>query len=343
MKIPEVIKLADDLIFSHTGKHLDYIQKAIINGTLEHKNYTTISDEINCSESHVKNTGAELWQVLSNILGEDITKKNFKHIFNNAKIYNNFSPSFVSDNLTVSNLNFCGEKQKPGFFEKPGFSKEKETDLSYVPRNVNFYGRSLELSFIKQWILNDQVRLINIYGLSEVGKSSLIGYFITQIKEHFDYIIWRNLTQFFTLNQLTDNLNQYFLNSEKPPFSHLLDYILNYRCLIILDDLQTLFKTGDFAGEFLPEYEDYSKFFQQVVTSSHESCVITISWEKPRSLSSLEGKKSPLKTLELKGFDYQNTDIFRENNLLDQDKWSELMSLYQGHPSFLNIISGIIN
>jgi DNA-directed RNA polymerase specialized sigma24 family protein len=80
MNIEQVIQLADDLVFSHTEQHLDYLQKAIIKGTLEHKNYPEIAEEINCSESHVKNTGSELWQILSDAFGEDITKKNFRHI-----------------------------------------------------------------------------------------------------------------------------------------------------------------------------------------------------------------------------------------------------------------------
>ena len=351
MNIPEVIKLADDLVFSQTGDHLNYLQEAIIKGTLQHKNYTQIAKEINSSESHVKNTGAELWQLLSSALGEHITKKNFKNIFYKAKIYNNYNSNIGKDNLKVNNLNFCSERDSTKV-QLPTENEEYCTettqlspqllDLSYAPDIFNFYGRTSELSILKKAILDEKIRLVTVYGLSEVGKSTFIRYLITQIKENFDYIIWRNLTESSHIQKLTNDFKQFFLYSENPPYSQILDYLINYRCLLILDDLQNLFKTNELAGEYLPEYQDYINFFQQVVTSSHQSCLITISWEKPRHLSSLENKNYPLTTLQLKGFENNNTEILKHNDLQDEDKWSDLMSLYQGHPAWLNIIAEVI-
>ncbi len=216
MNIPEIVKIADDLIFSHTGQHLDYLQEAIIKGTLEYKNYTKIAQEINSSESHLKNTGAELWQILSDALGEHITKKNFKHLFYKAKIYNNYNSKNIGrDNLTVSNFNFCSEIDINKAPQQTQEEKEENTakteqenqshhpilDLTYAPEIFNFYGRSSELSMFKQWILDDKIRLINIYGLSEVGKSTFISYLITEIKNNFDYIIWHNLTENSHINK----------------------------------------------------------------------------------------------------------------------------------------------
>jgi hypothetical protein len=57
----------------------------------------------------------------------------------------------------------------------------------------------------------------------------------------------------------------------------------------------------------------------------------------------LEINNHHLKTFNLKGFANNNTEIFKENDLQDEDKWSELIELYQGHPSWLNIIVDIIN
>lgn len=75
MNIPEVLELADELIFTHTGKHLTNIQKSILQGTLNHKNYPEISQATTFSESHVKNIGAELFNLLSDALGKKVTKK----------------------------------------------------------------------------------------------------------------------------------------------------------------------------------------------------------------------------------------------------------------------------
>ncbi len=352
MNIPEIVKIADDLIFSHTGQHLDYLQEAIIKGTLEYKNYTKIAEEINCSESHLKNTGAELWQVLSDALGEHITKNNFRHILNKALFFSG------KDYATVNNnINLCSERDSTKVQQQTEIEREDDivktpqnneskqpiSDLSYAPEILNFSGHSSELSIFKQWILDNNIRLITLYGLSEIGKSTFISYLITQIKDNFDYIIWRNLSEVHHFDKLTYDLRQYFGKFQQQTFPKILDYFINYRCLLILDDFQNLFKTNELAGEFLPEYQDYSKFFQEVVTLSHQSCLIIISWEKPRHLSSLERNNHHLKTFHLKGFAGNNTEILQENDLQDEDKWSELIELYQGHPSWLNIIVEIIN
>jgi hypothetical protein len=179
--------------------------------------------------------------------------------------------------------------------------------------------------------------------LSEIGKSTLIHYLITEIQKNFDYVIWRNLNQGLAFAELENDLKQYFVNSHQQKKSQILDYLMNYRCLLIFDDLQNLLKNDELAGEYLPEYQDYSKFFQQIATLPHQSCLIAISWEKPRNLSSLERKSAHVKTLPLKGLNCSNMEILREHNLQDHDNWSQLIALYQGHPSWLNIISDLIN
>ncbi len=112
---------------------------------------------------------------------------------------------------------------------------------------------------------------------------------------------------------------------------------------MILDDLQDILKKGELAGQYLPEHEDYSKFFKQIATSCHQSCLILLSWTKPREIATLEADNKPIRTLNLKGLGEEAIEILREKRLTDEEKWSELMTLYQGNPSWLNIIAATIN
>ena len=89
---------------------------------------------------------------------------------------------------------------------------------------------------------------------------------IQQINNEFDYIIWQNLNDKPTLTTLQTNLKQIFSQTQKTPLPTILDYFRTYRCLLILDDLQNIFKPHEIAGQYLPEYEEYSQFFKQ---SSH--------------------------------------------------------------------------
>ncbi|MDE5121127.1 MAG: ATPase, partial [Trichodesmium sp. St19_bin1] len=83
MDIKEVLKLAEELIYDHTGENLDYLQKTILQRTLEGQTYKKISEETYASETHVRYIGAKLWKTLSEILGENITKANFRTILEN--------------------------------------------------------------------------------------------------------------------------------------------------------------------------------------------------------------------------------------------------------------------
>jgi hypothetical protein len=54
MDTQEVFQLIDNLVFNHTGKHLDTLQLGILkNGFNGHK-YAKIAEEYNCSEGHAR-------------------------------------------------------------------------------------------------------------------------------------------------------------------------------------------------------------------------------------------------------------------------------------------------
>ncbi len=78
MDVKEVLRFAEDLVFSKTGEHLDDLQQAILRGAWKGQRYSKIAEESHCTEGHVRNVASELWQVLSDVLGEELNKSNFK-------------------------------------------------------------------------------------------------------------------------------------------------------------------------------------------------------------------------------------------------------------------------
>jgi hypothetical protein len=73
----EVLKLADDIVFAKTGKHLDHLQEGILRGTWQRQKYPEIAKTLHRSEAHVKKVASKLWKLLSETLGEDINQSNF--------------------------------------------------------------------------------------------------------------------------------------------------------------------------------------------------------------------------------------------------------------------------
>ena len=91
MDIKEVLQCADELVFAQTGKHLDDIQETLIKGVWQGQTYEKIANECNRSESHVRDVGYKLWQILSEQLGEDVNKYNFRstieRIYSGSRCY----------------------------------------------------------------------------------------------------------------------------------------------------------------------------------------------------------------------------------------------------------------
>lgn len=116
MDIAAALKLADDLVFVQTGKRLDYVQEAILRGTLKKRTYTQIAKEVYSSSSHVRNVGSELWKILSEGLGENITKASLKPILEKGTFYNYQSAiveNITGETVTVNNkLNICSKKSR---------------------------------------------------------------------------------------------------------------------------------------------------------------------------------------------------------------------------------------
>ena len=103
-----------------------------------------------------------------------------------------------------------------------------------------------------------------------------------------------------------------------------------------------IFLVSQLAGQYLAGYEDYGKFFKQIATFSHQSCLILLSWEKPKEIANLEAENLSTRSLHLKGLGEQAAELFQQKGLVDEEKWSDLIALYQGHPSWLNIIAATI-
>jgi hypothetical protein len=280
------------------------------------------------------------------VIGEDVKKSNVCSLLEQAEI----SPiSNRADVLQIgisnSQFNICSEQPRsPSNSNSPPRQNQPTIiDLTEAPELTDYYPRPSEESTLKQWILEAGMRLITLYGLSGIGKSALTVKLIQDIQTEFDYIIWRSLGNPHPFSTLQTDLYQFFSKSHPTPCATLIEYLRSFRCLIILDDVQNLFKSGQIAGQYLAEYENYGKFFKQLATSSHSSCVILLSWENSRELATLEAEKRPLRSLHISGLEAESAKkIIKDKGLHDETQWEELIRLYQGHPCWLNIIASTI-
>jgi len=361
MDVQEVLKLADDLVFINTGKHLDNLQEVILRGTLQGQKYSKIADESHCSEGHIKDIASALWKLLSEVLGEEVNKANFRVRLEQVKLSNlwNFNNK---DCVHIGNVNVCeNSSQCPKVPNSPtdeeplnkGNTESKLRQfLAEMPNSRIFYDRTSELTTLKQWILQENTRLLGIIGIVGIGKTALAVHLVEQIKHEFDFIIWRSLATSPPLSILQTSIIQCFCRGGSPlPAPEegtttggfpLLYYLQKYRCLLILDDVQMINSSGQLAGNYQPGYEDYGTLFRQVAELSHNSCLVLLCSEKPREIAALEGSNQPVRSLQLNGLGAEAGEILREKGLAEHEKWSELIEQYRGNPLWLKIVATMI-
>ncbi|PSB44763.1 ATPase [filamentous cyanobacterium Phorm 6] len=359
MNLKEALKIADKIIFEKTGQHLDDLQAAVLRGTLERETYKHIAKDFDCSESSVRKVGAELWEILSEELGEDISKSNLSSAIERLQV-SLFSSNVAQDSVQIRNINYCGEARHPPEQrnshppnQEASNSKQTKTlhqDLSEMPELGNFFDRTPSLDTLTTWILQQNCRLITLTGISGIGKTSLAVQLVQQIKNEFEYAVWCTLDEFPTIDKFQPNLIQLFSQSEKQDSSPtnqkrlpLIKYLQNHRCLVVLDDIHNLFCSGELAGKYKPNYEEYRSLFKQIEKLSHQSCFLLIGWEPPKEVPQLTSPNTPIRTLQLTGLDTAAArEILRDKGLTDIDNCDALIHRYQGNPLWLKSVATLI-
>lgn len=345
MDIQEVIEWTEERVFAKTGKHLDSLQKTILEGTFENKTYQQVADDYHCSKDHTKRVASQLWKLLSDVLGEDVKKANLKSIL--ERIEFSHISNLGADMQILSNINICSKicpysktPKNRTTTNRTAAQPKKRHDLTDAPQYRHLYPRAAELTTLKQWILQENIPIITIAGLSGIGKSALAVQLVEQIKDKFDRILWRSHSQFLTLASLQTNLIQFFSQTKTPKQPSLLDYLRSHRSLIILDDLQETFIPQELAGTYHRDYQNYSKFLKQLATFPHNSCILLLTQEKPIDILTQEADRCPC--LQLNGLGDSAEKILHSRGLSDRDRWPELIDLYGSNPSWLNILATTI-
>jgi hypothetical protein len=325
MNFEQAMEVANTAVFAHIARPLSQVETAILTGAWQSQTYEQIAKVAGYSVSYLtRDVGPKLWKLLSKALGESVSKTNFR-----AALERQWRSS-VNEDQGEKESKGEGEQGRGGEFLL--FNPEQRTNFHPCPPAPShsltpglrpapltsphprcdwgeavdvslFCGRTSELATFEQWIQVDRCRLVALLGMVGVGKTSLAVKLAQQIQGEFDFVIWRSLLHAPPLETLLGDLVSFLSDqSEKrADIGQLIQCLRNSRCLVILDNVETILQAGSRAGQYRLGYEGYGKLFREIGESVHQSCLILTSREKPAEVAALEGFELSVRSCQLGG------------------------------------------
>jgi hypothetical protein len=215
-----------------------------------------------------------------------------------------------------------------------------------------FYGREEELFQLRQWSVEEHCRLVAVQGIGGIGKSTLAVKLARQIQTNFEIVVWRSLRNAPPLEELLESILSFVLrvrgedlvipSSLDGRLSKLMECLRSSRCLLILDNAETILSSGERAGQCRNGYEGYSQLLQSVGEVPHQSCLLLTTREKPSAIALLEGEKSKVRSLALKGLKTeQGRELFQQKGQFagSEAEWNQLSEHYGGNPLALKLVA----
>jgi len=291
MEIEQALDTADAAISNRFGRRLTDVERSLLRGAWQGKTYEEIAEQAGYSVSYLtRDIGPKFWKALSQALGEPVSKTNFRGA------------------LTQAWHQRAGDQQQqhfcpPGFSQSATDPRQPQWDWDEVVDVSYFYGRTAELATLERWILADHCRLVALLGMGGVGKTALATKLTQLVSPQFEYISWQSLRNAPPAGTVIGNLVQFFSNHQEsqPAVRRLLHYLRNHRCLVILDNVETILLPGEQAGQYRSGYEAYGELLRLIGETAHQSCWVLTSREKPVEIAESEGLELAVRSLQLEG------------------------------------------
>jgi WD40 repeat protein len=226
-------------------------------------------------------------------------------------------------------------------------------DWGEAPEVSTFYGRVDELATLEQWIRHDRCRLIAILGMGGMGKTTLAVKLAEQVQDEFEYVIWRSLLNAPPIDEVLTDLIQFLSNQQEVhlpdssdgKISRLLHYLRQHRCLIVLDNAESILQGRTQVGRYIPGYEGYGNLFDQLGKFQHQSCLILTSREKPREVALLEGSDMSARSHYIQCLNQaEGWEIFKSKGCfgVGDRGLQDVLNHYAGNPLALKIVASAV-
>jgi len=227
-------------------------------------------------------------------------------------------------------------------------------DWGDAPSLEHFFGRFVESAQLQEWILEQQCRVIALLGMGGIGKTSLLLSVARKIEKvgTFELIFWRSLRHAPMLTDIVKEAIAFFSRQQQTHFPEteqelimlLLSYMQAHRCLLILDNCETILKPGEGVGHYLDGYEGYGALFRLLAEAQHQSCLLLTSRETLKELARWDSTEDSIRLYHLSGLENAASQALLDRKGVQGEVATKerLATLYGGNPLALQLVAQFI-
>jgi WD40 repeat protein/transcriptional regulator with XRE-family HTH domain len=224
-------------------------------------------------------------------------------------------------------------------------------DWGEAPAVSEFHGRVSEQQLLGRWLASDACRVIGILGMGGIGKTVLVARVSADISSQYDAVFWRSLRNAPPCADLLADAILFLSerrcvprHGEEARLRQLLGLLRERRCLVVLDNLETVLESGAACLSYRDGYSGYGALLQSLAETSHQSSLLVTSREAPPELARLEGPGARVRVLRLGGLDEDAAQaLLADRGLVGAPStWGALVQKYAGNALALQVVGELI-
>lgn len=277
MGVDTAIEFTDSLLYEKTGQHLSDLQCCILQQVWGGKTYRAIATIAGYSEGHVKDVASQLWRLLSDVLGERITKGNYR------------SRLVYWLKRAKRKMVHVAEEAWPrvsAISPTPTTSPPSAHPLQTIATEVidpHFIGRGESIERLNT-LSHQGHKIIVIQGEGGLGKTTLAQHYLRQTA--FDVVLeWRVAQETSSLTVVEHILDEWLrqdLNDEPGQdlsisLSRLRRHLKQKRVGILIDNLEPAL---DGNGQFVVESRSYTELLKLLADFSVNATTLITSRDR---------------------------------------------------------------